>query len=91
MEDRSNNASDADEIGAAFLATDLETAMTFLDVAETSRNEVTVRRNVANARRAYDTVLRLLPKTRLGVAERKAIEVKLAALKQRLTSSGQRL
>jgi hypothetical protein len=49
-----------EKIGAEFLLTDIDTALTFLAVARASRNAETVRRNRENARRACMTVSRLL-------------------------------
>jgi len=48
----------ASQRAAAFLLTDLDLAMTFLDLAAASRNPETSQRNHKNARKAYDTVLR---------------------------------
>jgi hypothetical protein len=72
------------QIGVEFLLIDLDLAMTFLDIAETSRIKETTRRNHDNARTAYDTVLRLLDKLRPSLAQRQAIDAKAAILKARL-------
>ena len=71
-----------------FLLVDLDLAMTFMDVAEGSRIEETTRRNHNNARKAYDTALRLLEKLKPGAGQRKAIDVKMALLKTRLQTVG---
>ena len=47
-----------------FLLTDLETGLTFMDVAQTSGNQEIKQRNHTNAHVAYDTVIRLLPKVK---------------------------
>ena len=50
---------DLNQNGVSFLFTDLDLAMTFMDLADTSHIEATTRRNHANARTAYETILRL--------------------------------
>jgi hypothetical protein len=76
--------------GAAFLITDLAVAGTFLDVARSSFSEETQRRNHKNARRAYDSVLTLLPKVKVNEAELQTINKKLALVKERLKAVGER-
>ena len=77
------------ESEVSFLLTDLDLAMTFMDVADASRVDETTRRNHTNARTAYDTVLRLLEKLRPNTDERQVIDAKLAILKMRLQAVGQ--
>ena len=74
-------------IGVQFLLADLATALTFLDVAQTTASEESRSRNLQNARRVYDTVMRLLPRISPSVEERAALEDKLAELKRRLSAS----
>jgi hypothetical protein len=81
--------SDLNRSGVSFLLTDLDLAITFMDVADASRIEDTTRRNYTNARTAYDTVLRLLEKLTPSADERQAIDAKLASLKTRLQAVGQ--
>ena len=71
------------------LIADLELGLTFLDVADTSINEQTIRRNSRNGRNVYDTALRLLPRLTLNKEERQTIEDKLATLKKRLAAVGE--
>jgi hypothetical protein len=75
--------------GGEFLAADLDLALTLMDVAETTRNKERAQRDHQNARTAYDTALRLLPKLQLGAAQRNELDKKLAALKARLMAAGQ--
>jgi hypothetical protein len=82
---------DSHRTGAAFLLTDLDLAMTFLDLANTSRIAGIVRRNRRNARTAYDSVLRFLPRLVLTAAERQRIEEKLSELKGRLEAVGEQV
>lgn len=72
----------------AFLLTDLDLALTFMDIAESSRVEETTRRNYANARTAHDAVKRLLGKSTPDVRQRQVIDEKLAILKTRLEAVG---
>ena len=80
--------------------TDLDAALTFLDVAEVTlredgvtRTQAMMWRNRENARTAYDTVLRLLAKLPPTAAdrERPTIDAKLALLKARLQAAGYEL
>jgi hypothetical protein len=73
--------------GAAFVLTDLNLAMTFLDVAETSKRAETVSRNRQNARIAYDSVRRLLPRLALTAEEWQNIQEKLSNVKFRLEAA----
>ena len=77
--------------GAEFVLADLELAFTFLDIANTSQVADTACRNQENARAAYDTVLRFLPRSvaALSVAERQGVQDKLADLKSRLQELGE--
>lgn len=79
----------ANAIGVQFLLTELQLAMTFMDVAQTTGIQKTAARNHKNARIAYDTVLRLLPKLTPTVAEQKVIDDGLAVVKARLIGLGQ--
>ncbi|HUB34784.1 MAG TPA: hypothetical protein VMA31_17235 [Bryobacteraceae bacterium] len=81
---------DSNRIGAEFLITDLDIALTFLDVAQISANEETIRRNRAHARRAYDTVLHLLTKLEIDARQRQTIGERLSKLKARLEAVGYR-
>jgi hypothetical protein len=75
-------------IGVQFLMADLTVAQTFLDVAEVSRSDEVRKRNRENARAAYRTVLRLMPKVLPSAHERAALDFKLTELKARLLASG---
>jgi hypothetical protein len=92
MGDFLNAWSEANEASAEFLLVDLDTALTFMDLARDSKNPETVERNRKHAREAYDTVLRLLPKVALDAEQSQGIHDRLAALKSRLaTEAGQQL
>ena len=83
--------SDLNTTSIGFLLTDLETALTFLDVAQTSHDQETKQRNHKNAHVAYDTVIRLLPNVKPTAAQQQAIDEKLSLLKARLEAVGERL
>jgi hypothetical protein len=75
--------------GVEFVLTDLDAALTFMDIAARSGIEETVQRNHKNARHAYDIVLRLLQHLTPDADQRSAIDAKIAALKARLQAVGQ--
>jgi hypothetical protein len=77
----------AHRVVAAFLLTDLDLAMAFLDLADESGNPESSRRNHNNARKAYDSALNTLPKLSLTTAEESAIVEGLFALRIRLKHS----
>jgi hypothetical protein len=85
-----DSSSDLNQTGVNFLLIDLDLALTFMDVARTTRSDDTARRNHNNARKAYDTVLHLLETLDPTASERQVIDAKLAILKTRLQAAGQR-
>lgn len=80
--DRASN-----RLGVELLFTDCDLAMTFLDVAANSQNPAAVQRNVENARKAYEAILRHMPKLILTAAEDQEIRSKLSELKRRLDAA----
>jgi len=79
---------DSRRIGVQFLITDLGVALTFLDVAETTRSEEVRKRNHENARTAYNAVQHFLPRLSPSAEERRELEAKLSTLKTRLRGLG---
>ena len=69
LEDILQTVKDARRILTEFLTTDLDVALTFLKIASTSNNSDTVQRNLKNARTAYETVRRYLPRAHCTKAE----------------------
>lgn len=63
---------------------DIELAQTFLNTAEGSHNQETIRRNHQNARKAYKVVSALLDRRSFNPAEREAVQTKLFLLKEGL-------
>jgi hypothetical protein len=80
---------DLNQSGVEFLLIDLDLAVTFMDIAESSHLEETTRRNHINTRKAYDTVLGLLEKLTPDAEQWQIIDAKLALLKTRLEAVGQ--
>jgi hypothetical protein len=73
---------------AQFLLVDLDLGITFLEIAETSMNEETVRRNRNNALTAYSSSVQFLPRLTLTSGEARTIKEKVHKLKARLESLG---
>ena len=76
-------------IGFEFLRTDLDTALTFMNVADSTGDAEMQQRNHENARRAYDTVVRLKQNLSLDDTQNKELAEKLGVLKSRLQNAGQ--
>jgi hypothetical protein len=74
--------------GVSFVLTELDMAMTFVGLAQTSHRPETVQRNHKNALEAYRTVQRFLPKVKPSVAQPREINEKLATLKVWLLKAG---
>ena len=72
-----------------FLLTDIDTALTFMDVAESTDKADIRKRNYANARKAYDTVLRFMQNQPIDDDQREKLASKLTLLKSRLQNAGQ--
>ena len=79
----------ANQANADFLKVDLNTALTFSEAALKTEEPVKKRRNCDAARRAYDTILRLMPKVALTEAEGSLLSQNLARLKSELESMGE--
>jgi hypothetical protein len=79
--------SEANQRGVDFLLTELDSALTFMDISKTSNSVQTVERNHRHACEAYQVVLRYLPKLKLEKAQRLAIDEKLALVKERLRAA----
>jgi hypothetical protein len=84
VSDFHENQDKSNEVGLEFALTDIDVALTFMDVAEVSANEETISRNHDNARKAYATVVDFLKKLHPDERQSEVIEAKLALLKARL-------
>jgi hypothetical protein len=79
------NFNSAYRAGVKFILTDLDLAITFLDVAATSTNSDVALRNHDNARTAYTAVVNLLERLYLDGTQRLEAETKLGTLRARLS------
>ena len=79
---------ESNRIGVEFLIADVSVALTFLEVAETTRSEGVRKRNRENARVAYEAVQHFLPRLCPSEEELAELEVKLSTLKTRLLGLG---
>lgn len=87
----SSRSKTLNKTGVEFLLTDLDAALTFMDIADGWENEQKARRNRENARKAYETVLRHLRNVKPDPRQQKAIEEKLTRLRTRLEAAGHEL
>jgi hypothetical protein len=90
MSDSAKHAGDLNKSLLRFVIADLDAALTFMDLADTSGIVETKRRNHRNARKAYDTVIGLLENLVPDTAQQAEINLKLATLKNRLVAVGQK-
>jgi len=72
-----------------FLKVDLETALTFAGIAMRAENSMKKARNRRSARRAYDTVVRLIDSVDLPDEDAQLLARKLTRLKSELVSLGE--
>jgi hypothetical protein len=74
-----------------FLKADVEAAVTFMEIARSAQNPAEQDRNRHAARRAYDTVIRLIGRVKLTDADSQVLGARLARLKSGLCRLGERL
>jgi hypothetical protein len=74
---------------AEFLKIDVDTALTFLQIASQTGDEVRRQRNLEAARRAYDTVVRLMERVTLSEQESQTLTVRLERLRTQLERTGE--
>jgi hypothetical protein len=74
----------SDAVMVRVVLSDLDLALTFLEIARTARDAVTRRRNRENARKVYETMLRFRPRLLPTPVEDRIIQQKLAQLKDGL-------
>jgi len=79
------------KVSTDFLKLDLETALTFTQLASQARDRDKRERNRHAARKAYDTVLHLIDRVTLSDAEASFFQGKLAQLKLNLIELGEDL
>jgi len=72
-----------------FIKLDLDAAITFTSVARTTRDPETRDRNIANARKGYDTVRRYLAESDLSREEAEEISDKVTLLEAAIADLGE--
>jgi hypothetical protein len=85
---------EANTAGVAFLRTELDSSLTFAQLALQAGDEEKKSRNRANARKGYDTFMHLRERFSLGdlsAAERQEMEQKLTKLEAALRRLGETL
>ena len=79
------------QVSTDFLKVDLETALTFTGIALGSDNAVKKDRNRRSARKAYDTVLRLMNKLDVDERDVQLLRTNLERLRSELQMLGEAL
>ncbi|HEY4010300.1 MAG TPA: hypothetical protein VGM11_09140 [Acidobacteriaceae bacterium] len=79
---------ESNRIGAEFLTTELDTAFTFLEVANTTASGETRERNRNHAHVAYKTIQRMQPRVVMINPQKDEFMRRLAELKRRLEELG---
>jgi hypothetical protein len=82
-----NFATETEKTFIHLLLTDLDVALTYLNVAATTRIRETARRNFENAQRVYDQVVGILQAVTLSDEQQALFDRKLSLLKSRLRAS----
>lgn len=77
--------------GVCFIKTELDTGLMFCSIALTAGSLEKIARNTGNARKAYDTALRLVPQLILTLQESEQFDSKFARLKHKLVQLGEPL
>jgi len=73
------------------IKTELKAGLTFSTIALQAKDTAKISRNTANARKAYDTLLRFLKKSILSDADMAEVDPMLAKLKSNLLELGEAL
>jgi hypothetical protein len=89
LRDFSQNLRDANATSVEFLNTEADTGLMFAGIALESDTEEKMARNRANARKAYDTILRFIGRVSLTAAESEGLGTKMARLKLGLQTLGE--
>lgn len=83
------NAEELSKLNVDFIRTDLDVAITFVEIARQTQEREKAIRNLNNARKAYETVLLYLRVATLNHFEHEYIERKLGLLKSGLLRQGE--
>ena len=82
---------ETNRVGAEFLKLDLQTAFTFVNLARQMPIDVRKQHHCKAARRAYETVLKLVKKVDLNCEDARAISRLLTQLRSELRGLGETL
>lgn len=82
------NLSDSTQLGVDLLISDAKTALTFLDLAETTSDSDNRSRRIAEAHHAYRTILAFLPRLQPSAEELQILTNDLQRLAERLNAAG---
>lgn len=74
--------------GIQFVLTDLDTAISFLDLADGTSNIDHRQRLLANAKKAHDACQRFIPRLTFSASETSIVNRKLRQIRSRLTADG---
>ena len=83
-----DNVSESNRVGADFLINDAKTAITLLDLAETTNNDENCSRRVDEAHKAYRSILSFVGRLKPGPEQMKILRRDLAILARRLKVAG---
>ena len=75
--------------GIEFLRTEVETAMVFVGIASSAKYPEKRARNLAHARKGYDTLLHFLGQLRLTADEREEMTGRISELRHKLAALGE--
>jgi hypothetical protein len=89
LQDILDTRSESNQVSIDFLKIDLQTALTFSALALQSPEGEKKSRNQHNARRGYDTILRLIEKVYLSDSDAKSLGGQLLRLKSELEQLGE--
>lgn len=79
---------ETNRIGVQYLLVDVQTGLTFLDVADTTEHPENRARNLQNALKVYLTVQRLSSQVTPSVGEKMELGCRMEELKLRLNKAG---
>src|SRR5215469_6307641 len=82
------NMADTNEATIELLMTDAKTALTLLDLADTTKIAEDRARRIVEARKAYDTIRTFLPRLSPTQEQREALVKDLESIKGRLRAAG---
>lgn len=74
-----------------FIRAEVLTGLTFAKIALGSRHQDKIDRNRVNARKAYDTLLRFMPRDNVTTEEWDEVRAKIAELKTQLQRLGEKV